>query len=178
MGVVVLQVRPVCGRRWQLGGAEGPRRGRPLPRCGQHLDLQSVQGGGPQIGHREDAVLRRQDLGLRDEAVGQAVLSALGRHLRPRHLEAGHRLVEVGLGRLPREVACDVGVLDEERRGQVLRLGQHFGRDTTCVLQAADELVAFSLEGRTRWSHKEHGFWLRAALRPAWLDSHFIFAGK
>lgn len=48
----------------------------------------------------------------------------------------------------------------------------------TCVLQAADELVAFSLEGRTWWSHKEHGFWLRAALRPAWLDSHFIFAGK
>lgn len=77
---------------------------------------------------------RGQDLRLRDDAVGQAVLSALRRHLRPRHLEARPGLVDAGRGHLPRKVAGDVPVLDGEGRGEVLRLGQHLGDGVACVV--------------------------------------------
>lgn len=75
---------------------------------------------------------RGQDLGLRDDAVGKAVLPALGGDLRPGHLEAGHGLVEGGLGHLPREVSCDADVLDHEGGGEVLGLGLYSGVNVTC----------------------------------------------
>lgn len=76
---------------------------------------------------------RRQDLGLRDDAVGEAVLSALSRDLGPRHLEASPGLEEVGLGHCPGEVPCDVHVVDHEGGRQVLGLGGTPGMNVTCT---------------------------------------------
>lgn len=48
--------------RWRVGRPEGSDGGGPLPACGQHLHLQPVQGGRPEVGHREGAaVLRGQE---------------------------------------------------------------------------------------------------------------------
>lgn len=177
MGVAMFQVGSV---RWgrEVGRPEGSDGGWPLAPCGQHLDLQSVQGGRPQAGHGEDGVICGQDLGLRDDAVGQAVLSALRGHLRPCHLEAGHGLVEVGLGHLPGKVAGDVAVLDREGGRQVLGLGQHFGESGTCFPGAADVRAAFRLQGGARRGPEENRLGLRAALGPCGLHGHLIFAGK
>ena len=162
----------------EIRGPEGPDGGGPLPRRRQHLHLQAVEGGRPQTGHREHVVIRGQDLGLRDDAVGKAVLPALGGDLRPGHLEAGHGLVEGGLGHLPREVSCDAHVLDHEGGGEVLGLGLYSGVNVTCFSRAADVLVAFALKGGARRRSEENGFCLQAALWPCGLHGHLIFAGK
>lgn len=70
---------------------------------------------------------RGEDLGLRDDAVGEAVLSAFRRDLGPRDLEACDALVRLRSSHSPEEVACDVPLMDGEGCSQVLRLGQNFG---------------------------------------------------
>lgn len=127
----MFQMGSVHCRGGEVGGPEGPDGGRALPAGGQHLDFQAIQGGRPQVGHGEHVVIRRQDLGLGDDAVGQAVLSALCRDLSPSHLEPSHGLVEIGLAHLPRKAAGDVHILDDERSRKVLRFGKYFGEDGT-----------------------------------------------
>lgn len=75
---------------------------------------------------------RRQDLGLGDDAVGQAVLPAFGSDLRPGDLEARDPLVGSHPGHAPQEVAGDVSVIDGERRRQVLRLSQNLWKPRGC----------------------------------------------
>ena len=74
---------------------------------------------------------RREDLGLQDDAVGKAVLPALGRGLGPRHVEAGHRPLDGGLARLPGEAPRDVRVPHHEGGREVLGFGVHFGMNVT-----------------------------------------------
>lgn len=123
MWVMVFKMRSVSGRGRESWSAERPDGGRPLPGDGEHLDFQSVEGGRPQIGNGQHIMIRRQYLGLGDNAVGEAVLSALRGHLRPRHLKPSHGLMEVALGHLPGKVARDVHVVDDEGGRKVLGLG-------------------------------------------------------
>ena len=51
----------VCSRGWEVGGPEGPDGGGSLPARGQHLHLQTVEGGRPQTWHREHRAILRGD---------------------------------------------------------------------------------------------------------------------
>lgn len=76
---------------------------------------------------------RRQDLRLGDDAVGEAVLPALGGHLRPGDLETRDPLVGGHPGHPPQEAAGDVPLADGEGGRQVLRLGQNLGVSRSCA---------------------------------------------
>ena len=68
-----------------------------------------------------------EDLGLGDDAVGEAVLPALGGHFRPGDLEARDWLMGGQPGHAPQEAAGDVAVADGEGGGQILGLRQDLG---------------------------------------------------
>lgn len=51
----------VHSRGWEVGGPEGPDGGGSLPARGQHLHLQTVEGGRPQTWHREHGAILRGD---------------------------------------------------------------------------------------------------------------------
>lgn len=68
---------------------------------------------------------RRQDLGLGDDAVGEAVLAALGGDLSPGDLKTRDPLMRRHPGHAPQEAAGDVSLVDGEGGGQVFRLRQN-----------------------------------------------------
>lgn len=74
----------------------------------------------------------RQNLGLGDDAVGEAVLPAFGGDLSPGDLEARDPLMGSHPGHAPQEVAGDVSLVDGERRCQVLRLCQNLWKPQSC----------------------------------------------
>lgn len=74
-----------------------------------------------------------QDLRLGDDAVGKAVLPALGGHLRPGDLEPRDPLVGRHPGHSPQEAAGDVALTHGEGGRQVLRLGQNLRVQRSCA---------------------------------------------
>lgn len=52
VGMTMFKMGSVCRRRREVRGPEGLDGGGPFPSRAQHLNLQSVEGGRPQIGHR------------------------------------------------------------------------------------------------------------------------------
>lgn len=73
-----------------------------------------------------------QNLGLGDDAVGQAVLPALGGDLGPGDLEARDPLVGGHPGNAPQETAGDVGLVDRKGGCQVLWFGKDLGEPLSC----------------------------------------------
>lgn len=82
---------------------------------------------------KEKRAYRWQNLRLGDDAVGEAVLPALGGHLRPGDLETRDPLVGRHPGHPPQEAAGDVPLADGEGGRQVLRLGQNLRVSRSCA---------------------------------------------
>lgn len=76
---------------------------------------------------------RRQNLGLGDDAVGQAVLPALGGNLGPGDLEARDALVGSHPGNAPQETASDVRLVDRKGGCQVLWFRQNLREPLSCL---------------------------------------------
>lgn len=87
-----------------------------LPTSCQHLNFQSVKHWWPQIGHGEYIMICWQYLWLRNDAVGQAILSTFCGYFCPCDLKPCHGLVKDCLWYLPGKMTSDVTFLNNERR--------------------------------------------------------------
>lgn len=74
----------------------------------------------------------RQDLRLGDDAVGEAVLPALGGDLSPGDLEACDPLMGSHPGYAPQEAAGDVSLVDGKGSCKVFRFRQNFWNSCSC----------------------------------------------
>lgn len=99
---------------------------------------------------------RGQNLGLRDDAVREAVGPALSGDLGPGHLEAGGRPRQAHLVHLPGEVPRDIGIAYHKGGGQVLRFGLHFGAHVTVTCGRRKGNRA-AVRGVERGSPRGHG---------------------
>lgn len=120
----------------------------------------------------------RQDLGLGDDAVGQAVLPAFGGDLSPGDLEACDSLMGSHPGHAPQEVAGDVSIDDGERGRQVLWLGQNLWKPWSSLPRAGDVFVSLATDGCTGWSEKGGALVLGASLGLQHVNSDFVLAGE
>lgn len=120
----------------------------------------------------------RQDLGLGDDAVGEAVLPALCGNFCPGDLKACDSLVGQNPGNAPQEISSDVAVVDREGGCQVLRLGQHLGKTSGCLSRTGDVFMGLAPDGGTGRSKEGGALVLGASLRLEHVDGDFVLAGE
>lgn len=126
MRVVLPQPWSMLYDRQYARGLKGLNRGRTFSSSCYNLHLQSVVGGRPQVGHYKQVMIRWQDLGLGDDAVGQAVLPAFSCDFSPGDLEARDSLMGSQPRDAPVEIAGDVSLIGREGSRQVLRFSKNF----------------------------------------------------
>lgn len=120
----------------------------------------------------------RQDLGLGDDTVGQAVLPALSGDLGPGDLEACDSLMGSNPGHAPQEVSRDVSLVDGERSRQVLWLSQNLWMTWNSLTWAGDVFMSLAPDGGTGWGKEGGALILGASLGFQHVNSDFVLAGE